>query len=174
YEGGTLTAQEFLDFLRGRPPAFRGQVAAAPDDPLRQLLRDLTRAKLLVNDAREQGIDVTEDERSAMTGDARAFIVAAAERIGLRRIQPTDGESRDAALERKVLEAVTQVLRGEQEVVPLGIIAFTLRDRYDNGFYDYNISRILDLVGAARGAQTPPAQTPDSLLPAPNAPPANP
>ncbi|NIT85401.1 MAG: hypothetical protein GWN82_00295, partial [Gemmatimonadetes bacterium] len=55
FEGGEFTVGEFQEFIQARPPAFRSQLPSADSATLDAMVRNLTRAELLVNEAERQG-----------------------------------------------------------------------------------------------------------------------
>lgn len=170
YRGGTFTAREFLEFVQARPPAFRNRIVSAPDDAVEGLLKDLTRAELLVNEARHQGIQVSEVERDSMIADARRFFLNAAGALGLRNLQPAPGETRQDAAQRHILSLLKAMVRGEREVVALGTVSFTLRKRYDARVHSQNVPRVVDRVTQLSPAPQPADSPRGQALPAPNAP----
>lgn len=169
YKGGAFTAREFVEFIQARPPRFRSQLLTAPDATVEEFLKELTRAELLVNEARGQGIELDAAERDSMLAEARRFLVNAAAGLGLRFVEPVEGETRQQAVQRKTLDMLAEMVRGEKDVVPLGTVAFALRRRYDVAFFDHNVPRVVERVTQLGGGQQP-AATPGAQTPAPNAP----
>ncbi|MBI4540690.1 MAG: peptidyl-prolyl cis-trans isomerase [Gemmatimonadetes bacterium] len=170
YEGGGVTAEEFLEFIQARPPSLHSRVVAAPDQAIEGLLRELARAELLLNEARRQKIEVSAAEQDSMVAEARRFFLNAAGALGLRGIQPAQGETRSAALQRTVTELLQAMVRGERDVVPLGAVAFTLRRRYDSQFYEHNIAKVVERVQQLQAATQPAVPESVAPAPAPNAP----
>lgn len=170
YRGGAFTAQEFLEFVQARPPAFRTRLIAAPDDAVEGLLRDLTRAELLVNEARNLGIQVSEAERDSMMADARRFFLNTAGALGLSTLEPAQGMAREDAAQQHILALLKEMVRGEREVVALGTVSFALRKRYDARLYSQNVPRVVDRVAQLSAASQPAAPLGGQLPPAPNAP----
>ncbi len=162
YEGGVFTVGEYREFLRSQAPRFRNQVAQAPEDQLESFVTDLARSELLVQMARDAGIEIRESRRDSLVEQARTRLVLAAEQLGLSRVQPGEGESRGDALERRVRELLVGILSDEESVVPLGSLGYTLRSEMGAELYEVSFSRVVDAVARARSQ---PTQGTDSAAP---------
>ncbi len=174
YEGGEYTAAEFQGFLQNQPPAARNQIASAADEQIDQMLRGLTRSELLVNKARTEGIDLSEAERDSVMAQARNRFSLAARQLGLVGITPEEGESVEAAIDRTVMSSLREILQGERDVIPLGPIAYTLREAYRGQIYEHAVPRVVERITAIQTSRGDGGfQPPTEPQRAPNAPPGD-
>lgn len=178
YSDGSLTAGEYLNLMRQRPAAQRGQIAAAGDDQLRDWLRALARDELLIEEARRRGFDTPQAEQDSARQEIREQILAAAERAGLTPITPQGGETQSQALQRQVTTFLNDVINGNQDVVPLGAIGFTLREQYGADLFERSIPIVVSRVEERRPGmpqQPMPGQMPppEQMMP-PQGPPPQP
>lgn len=79
YKGGSLTAAEYLDFIRLRTiPQQRAQLAAATDEILETFLKGMASNEILLAEARKSGIETTAAERDSLMTEVRRQLAAAA------------------------------------------------------------------------------------------------
>lgn len=164
YQGGAYTAAEFLDIMRTWDQAQRGQMATAADDQIKQVLENLTRNEILIREAEKKGLQVTPVEEDSVRRQVQAQLAMAVRAAGLTAIQPQDGETMRQAVARKVNGFLDAIMRGEQNVIPLGPISFSLREQYGGEIYDRAIEEVVAKIEQMRPAQ--PAQPPQ--LPEPD------
>jgi peptidyl-prolyl cis-trans isomerase D len=155
YRGGELSASEFLDVMRGWPAPQRGQLAASTEETIKDVLEGLTRNEILVEKARSEGLDLTEAEQDSIREQAVATLQQAASIAGLTSIQPQDGETMSQAIDRRVNSYLEAILKGEQSVVPLGPVSFSLRNQYGGEVFERAFPMVVARVEDQRG--TPPA-----------------
>lgn len=125
YATGVYTVGEFRTFIQNQSPAYRTQVAEATDEQLQVALLGLTRGKLLVEEARAQGLAPEMARLDSLTLDTRAEIVDAARRLGvLGAAAPDDPQP-------IIRTALGEMLSGARDVIPMGAVGFALRDLYD-------------------------------------------
>jgi peptidyl-prolyl cis-trans isomerase C len=160
YQGGSLTAAEFLDVVRGMNPQYRGQLLAAGDDQIRQVLEGITRNKVLVAEAERQGFAVSPQETDSLSQVMRLQLTGAARGAGLISIQPQDGETMRQATERKVSAFMDAILRGEQNAFPLGPVSFTLREQFGGEVFDRSFDAVVARIDAQRPARAEPTPAP--------------
>src|SRR5690606_24133588 len=68
YNGGSLTASEYLHWIRTRTtPSNRAQLAAMGEDNLVTVLEGMARNEILLDDARRKGLSVTPAERDSLS-----------------------------------------------------------------------------------------------------------
>lgn len=152
YEGGSLTVGEMRQFLQTRDPGFRQQVEQATDQQITDnLLKALTQRELLVEEARRQGIEPNEQRQDSLVTVVRQSFVEAARQLGLVSIQPQEGESEEEAIDRAVTALLQAILKGEREVIPLGAVAFTLRQQYSAEVNQEAVDRVVQEVQTVRG-----------------------
>ena len=169
FGGGRLTAGDFQDWVQSRPPAFRTQLSQADSVSLEGLIRQLARGELLVMEASAQGFDPEPAQVDSLMERARSNFVIAANQLGLLGIEVTEGQSAEEAIEERVTRNLTEILQGQRDVIPLGVIAYALRQQYDAELLLPAIPRVVDAVDNLGSGQAP---TPAGPAPrAPNAPP---
>lgn len=152
YEGGSLTVGEMRQFLQTRDPGFRQQVEQATDQQITDnLLKALTQRELLVEEARRQGIEPNEQRQDSLVTVVRQSFVEAARQLGLVSIQAQEGESEEEAIDRAVTALLQAILKGEREVIPLGAVAFTLRQQYSAEVNQEAVDRVVQEVQTVRG-----------------------
>jgi len=155
YDGGALTAAEFLDVMRGWNPQNRGGLAQATDEQIEQVLEGLSRNEILIEEARRQNLDMSAAEQDSLRLAARMQLKRAAQEAGLVGIQPQDGETMNQAIERKVNTSMEAILKGEQNVVPLGPLSFSLRQQFGGEVFNRAIDETVSRVMAMRPPQAP-------------------
>ncbi|MEX0935259.1 MAG: peptidylprolyl isomerase [Gemmatimonadota bacterium] len=176
YESGAFTAEDYREFVRSLPAQVRGQIVAAPDPQLEQMLRDVTRDQIILSDAEARGIALEESTLDSMRVEIRNQYPEVAEFLGLASIEPEEGESMRDAVESAVDDLMTRVVANQQDVVPLGSLAVPLRDRYEVERSADAVARIIERVDALRAEDasggTPPAPSdrPSGTSPVPPAP----
>lgn len=151
YEGGTFTVGEYQTFLESQAPRYRSQVQEASDAQLEALLNDLARGELLVSRARQAGMEISAASRDSLSAQARSQLVRAADQLGLRRVEPREGETRAEAIDRIVADLLRGIVSDQQNVVPLGALGFSLRREMGAELYEVAFSRVVDRVSRARG-----------------------
>lgn len=170
FEGGSYTAGEFRWFLLNQPTQLRQQIAGASDEQLDSMLRNLARGELLVLEAERRGITLPEGQREEIESEIRESFRELAELLGLADISPQEGESLEDAIERTIEELMPRLVRGEQDVYPLGGLALALREQYRVQISMENMERTADRVGEIRSQdpemapEAPGMEDPDTLL----------
>jgi hypothetical protein len=152
YQGGGLSAQEYRGVIRSWGPEQRTRLAAANDDQVEQVLQGLTRNKILVEEATRQGLAMTPEEQDSLRREARQQLRAAADMTGLSNIQPEAGETLNQAIERRVGEFLQAILRGEQSVLPLGPLTYSLREQFGGEVYERAYPTVVSRVESRRPA----------------------
>lgn len=164
YDGGSLTAANLLDRMRTWPQQQLGQFAIGSDDQLEQILEGLTREKILIEEAEEQGLSVSRAEQDSARSAIQDQLSFAARSVGLTSIQPQDGESMSEAIERRVNGYLDAVMRNEQQLIPLGVIGYALREQFGGEVFDRVadtvVARIQEIRPAMPAAAPPAPQTP--------------
>jgi len=153
YKGGSLTAAEYLDFIRLRTiPQQRAQLAAATDEILETFLKGMASNEILLAEARKSGIETTAAERDSLMTEVRRQLAAAATATGLGGAPPQEGETAAQAVERRVNAFLGSIVRGEQQVLGLGPLSFSLRTGGDGKVFDRAYPRVVARVEASRPA----------------------
>ena len=165
YEGGQLTAREYLDWIRDRTsPSNRAQIAAMSDENLEMLLEGMAQNEILLAEAERQGLQMTTEERDSLSTEVRSQLAQATQMIGLSGIQPQQGETREQAIERRVMTFIEAVIRGEQQPLGLGPLAFSLRDTYNGEVFARAVPKVIETAQTSRPAL--PMPQPQGQLPA--------
>jgi peptidyl-prolyl cis-trans isomerase C len=169
YDGGEVTAREYLEIMRGRNAPQRTQIAAAADEDLREWLRLLARDEILVSEADKEGFKVDPAEQDSLRREARAQLLNAARAAGLMPVQKQADESESAAIDRVVMGFLEKILKQEASVLPLNAIAYSLREKHDGEVFERAIQEVVTKVQAARPPATPAPgiQTPGGTVPTP-------
>ncbi len=170
FDGGSYTVGEFRWFLLNQPTQLRQQIAGASDDQLDSMLRNLARGELLVQEAERRGITLPEGQREEIESEIREGFRELAQLLGLANISPQEGESLEDAIKRTIDELMPRLVRGEQDVYPLGGLALALREQYRVQISMENMERTADRVGEIRSADpdmepgAPEMEDPEALL----------
>jgi hypothetical protein len=168
YDGGSVTVGEVRQFLQTREPAFRQQVDQATDEQIvDNLLKALAQRELLVAAARERGIQPNQARQDSMITMVRGTFLQAARDLGLVAIQPQEGETEEQAIDRTVNALLVAILRGQREVIPLGGIAYSLRQQYAAEVFQPAVDRVVTEIQTVRGPSgaTPPGMPPMEMPP---------
>ncbi|HEU5209757.1 MAG TPA: peptidylprolyl isomerase [Longimicrobiales bacterium] len=176
YTGGAFTAGEYLDFIRSLPSNQRSRLAMAEDEEIENLLQFYTRNEILVAEARKQGVQTDSMQADSLQASARAQLQEAARAAGLLDIQPQQGETMEQAIDRKVMAYLQSILEGQQNVLSLGPLSYTLRSAYGGEVFERAFPVVVQRVEAARPAvpQLPQQQPQQPATPQPDSPAAQP
>jgi len=176
YDGGALTLEEFRYWLLTSPANVPGQVQAAPDEELENLLQGLTRSELLVNQALAEGIEIPSSRQDSMSTGILTGVKGIAQQLGFFQLVPQEGESLEVVADRAVREILVQVVQEGREVFPLQTVAYALKEQYGARIFQPGIARTVEIVNDLRAealATPPPVQpaapadttTPDTTPP---------
>ncbi len=155
YTGGTYTAAAFQKFVQSRPAQERAQIGQATDEQLDNFLRGLVQRELLVQEARAAGLASSQATVDSLTELTRQRVKEVADQIGLLRLDRAPGEALAPAVNRAVNQALLDILTGAADVVPLGQIAFQLRERRPTAIYEAGVGQVVLDIGRARAARSP-------------------
>ncbi len=159
YSGGSLAAAELLSEMRRWDPGIRGQMATATDDQIKQVLEQMARNEILVEEAEREGLQMSEAELDTARLQVQQQLATAARMVGLSAIQPQDGETMHQAIERKVNAYLTAIMNNEQQVIPLGVIGFSLREQFGGEVFDRAVDSVVVKIAQTR-PPAPPAMPP--------------
>jgi hypothetical protein len=152
YSGGSLSAGEYLVLMQQRPAAQRSQVAAASDDQLSDWLRLLARDEILIEEARRLNLAAPQQEQDSARRELREQLVEAGREAGLLPVTPQGGETQSQAIQRQVMTFLQGIINGEQNVVPLGAIGFSLREQYGAEMFERAVPAVVRRVEERRPA----------------------
>ncbi|HUF51031.1 MAG TPA: peptidylprolyl isomerase [Longimicrobiales bacterium] len=166
YAAGGLTTGEYLALIQQRPAQDRQQVAVASDDQIRDWLRLLARDEILIVQAKEQGIEIAATALDSARTELRMQLKDAAVQAGLIPVQANAGETTAQAIERQVNALLNAIISGQQSVVPLGAIGFSLRNEYGAEVFERVMPTVVTRLTERRGpAQQMPMQLPQTTPP---------
>ncbi|MCY3704679.1 MAG: peptidylprolyl isomerase [Gammaproteobacteria bacterium] len=121
FEGGAYTASDFHRFLSEQGPPFRAQARNATDDQLIGLLGNLAQSKVLVNEAEQAGISLSDVEQDSLLMVARTRFTRAARDLELTSLTPAEGESMRDAVEAIVRGVMQRIVDGDENIPALGL-----------------------------------------------------
>jgi parvulin-like peptidyl-prolyl isomerase len=153
WQGGAITVGELQTTLRLESPALRDQLSTASDEDVATFLGDLARRDLLVAEARSAGLQPTGERLDTLVDDARAQLREAARTLGLMQLDQAPGEPRELAIARAVEDALADNLSGAARFVPLGLVAFQLRDRASFDIYEAGVGQAILRIGQVRASR---------------------
>lgn len=159
YEGGKLTANEYLDMIRSRvSPGDRAALASLGDQDLEQVLVSLAHNEIILDEAKRQGIEISPEQRDSVETAVRTQIAQLTSMAGLDNITPQDDETQAQAIERRVTGYLEAVVRGEAQALPLGSLSFSLREGTDAEVFTRAIPRVIEMVQRNRPIPGMPGQ----------------
>jgi parvulin-like peptidyl-prolyl isomerase len=167
YQGGGLTAGEYVALMQQRPAAQRSQIAAASDEQLDDWLRLLARDEILIEEARTRGLGAPQQEQDSARRELRTQLVEAAREAGLMPITPQAGETQNQAIQRQVNSFISDIINGQASVVPLGAIGFSLRQQFGGELFERAIPTVVSRVEQRRPAGGMPEQQMPPMPPGP-------
>ncbi len=171
FKGGSYTVGDFLEFARKLQPQQRATLPQRSDEELKGFLEGMARNKILVLEARKQGLAMAPARQDSLREEVYKQLGQAVQTAGLRNIQPQQGESKDQAIERHVTAVIEAIIKGEQNAIPLGQLSFSLREQFDGEVFERSVPQVVAKVEAARPPkqqapgpmpQTPPPTPPDT------------
>lgn len=167
WQGGSLTAGEFLTEIQGMPPQQRAGFTSMRDDQIRQILEDLSTNELVLADAARRGISIAQTEQDSLTTLLREQISQVTRQAGLAG--PTEGdESEMQAVERRVRTYLENILAGRANLLPLGALPYALRQTVEWQIHEQSFPAVVDELEERRSAQQ--GQAPAPTFPMPNRP----
>jgi parvulin-like peptidyl-prolyl isomerase len=152
YQGGALTASEYLALMQQRPAAQRSQIAAAPDEQLDEWLKLVARDEILIEEARNRGLGAPQQEQDSARRELREQLVEAAREAGLIPVVPQAGETQNQAIQRQVSALLSAVINGQASVIPLGAISYSLRQQFGAEMFERAIPTVVSRVEQRRPA----------------------
>jgi hypothetical protein len=166
WRDGSLTAGEFVTFIRRLPPQQRAQFAMVPEIQLQSVLEDVATNQIVLDDARRRGITIPAAERDSIAGLMREQILEMAAETGLTGA-PQDGESRTEAVERRVRSIMEGILTGRHGPLPLGGMPYVLRQQTDWQVNERTFPTVASRAEERREAREATSVQPESPVPQP-------
>ena len=155
YEGGEFTASEYLAIMQSRGVEQRAQVAEATDDDLKEWLQMLSRDEVLIERAKAAGIAPDKAEEDSLKSQAHLQLVQMSKATGLNPVQVAAGQDRKQAIEAAVMTYLTSVLKGEMQIVRLGAVGYSLREKYDAEVFEKAVPAVVSQLEAKRPPTAP-------------------
>lgn len=163
FEGGAVTVDDYRSLVQAQQPQFRSQVQSATDEQIESFLKGLAQRELLVAEAEKKGLAPSQARVDSLVSEAHAQLRSVATDIGFRPVERAPDEALEPAVARAVRKALTDVLTGARDVVPLGQIAFQLRERNSTAVFEAGLGEVVLKIGQARASRG--ASTADSTPP---------
>ena len=165
YKGGDVTLGEFARFLQRLQPQQRTMISTQTDDNLKQLLGGLARNEILVLEAGRQKLEVPEKQVDSVRNEIRTQLRNAIKEAQLNNIKPQEGESVDQAIQRRVMTLLEGNIKGENAVIPLGPVSYSLRDQYKAQVFEQGVQAVVQKAEQMR-ATPGQGQSPGMVPPA--------
>jgi len=150
WEGGEITVGGVREILQLESPALRSQIADGDDDEVQDFLQSLARRDLLIREAEAAGLRPPADSIAALVEDARTQLRTAARRLGLLDLDRAPGEELEIAVQRAVKGALADNVSGATQVVPLGPVAFQLREGRSSAILDTGVGEVIVEIAQIR------------------------
>lgn len=168
WDGGELTAREFLSVIRRMPPQQQAQIGAMQDEQLETVVNEIATNQIVLADATARGIEVPATERDSISGLIREQIASVAQQAGLAG-EPQEDESEDAAIDRRVRTLLDGILAGRQNLLPLGSLRYVLRPEVEWTIFERSFPAVVEQLEDRRSDQA--TQQPTPSFPMPDQPP---
>jgi parvulin-like peptidyl-prolyl isomerase len=170
YQGGSYTAGDYLQFVRRLQPPLRANIPARSDEELKNLVESLAKNKILIEEARREKLNMPKAKLDTIKNSIYDQLANVARQAGLVNVQAQPGENKDQAIERRVNALLESTIKGETSTVPLGPLAYGLRDQFGGEIFERAVPAVVTKIEATRPAAPP--QQPGVMPPA--APPPTP
>ncbi|HKJ93188.1 MAG TPA: peptidylprolyl isomerase [Longimicrobiales bacterium] len=163
YKSGAVTVGDVQDLVRRSSPGDRARLASMPATQMEGVLQRMAQNKIVLREARARNLGPSDAALDSMRADLRVRLHTAAQRIGLLPVHPQEGETMDAAIDRRVRSLLNDILAGRSSVLNLGELGYSLRDAYNAKVYPRSFAAVADAAkqqtsggpGAASAAPAP-------------------
>ena len=171
WQDGSYTAGDFLELVHSSAYGFAESVAAAGDEEMEAALLRLGREELLMVEARARELEPDPAVVDSLAADARRVIRERTAAIGLGPHSGWDaapagtgapgagdsaaadaGEPEAADPATLVEAALIRVISGQQEILPLGVVAFLLRSQSEWRIDQGRIGTVLERLQEIRSS----------------------
>jgi parvulin-like peptidyl-prolyl cis-trans isomerase-like protein len=171
YQGGSFTSDDYLQFVRRLQPPLRANIPQRSDEDLKNLLESLAKNKILIREAERQKLSMPKARVDTIKNGIYGELVNVTRQLGLLNIQPQSGESKEEAIERRVNALLEATIKGEQNTVPLGPLAYGLRDQFGGEIFERAVPGVVTKIEATRPAMPPQQGAPPPQTTPPPTPP---
>jgi hypothetical protein len=151
YDGGRYTMADLAEPFQALTPQQRVVLVAAPEADLEDAVRRLATERILLARARALGLGLIPAEADSSQGEARNAIQQLLESSGLARFTGTGG-TQAPARQAAVTDLLRRAVVGEVQIIPLGVLGATLRDRYGAQVNDGALPVVIQQMGRLRAA----------------------
>ena len=152
---GELLAEEYREFVSGQPRQIQQQIAVVQDAQLEAMLHDLARDRLLLEEVRKAGIEMTEEEEEAIAADVLDQYILIAGFLGVDSLEVEEGSNLAETISREARALLGRLVANEVDIIPLGLLALPLRSRYEPRMGDDAAGRIVARVAELREGSGP-------------------
>jgi len=132
---------------------------------LETLLNGLTRSKLLVAQARAEGMEVSQARIDSIAQGLITGVKGIARELGFYDLEVQEGETVQEAADRAVTQIMREIVQQGRTVYPLQTVAFALKEQYGARISQAGVDRTVSLIQDLRAqpAATPPPVTPPAI-----------
>ena len=153
WEGGELTAGEALDVVRFFQRQQRDALQNAEPELIENLLERLADNEILVAEARERGMTLSEAAQDSARDDLLTNLRQAVREAGLMNIEAQEGENQEQAIERRVTTLLSAIINQQQTPLLLGALSYALRGMYEAEVLERAYPAVVAKVEESRPAQ---------------------
>lgn len=144
YRGGAVTVGDVLDLARRSTIRNRAQLTSMPDTQMHNVLERLAQTKIVLQEARNRGLGPSRAQQDSMREDLQHRLHSAAESIGLLPIHPQQGETMNAAIDRRVRSLLNDIIAGRARVLSLGNLSYELRKSFNGKVYPRSFAPVIE------------------------------
>ncbi|MFW5905197.1 MAG: hypothetical protein ACOCUZ_03165, partial [bacterium] len=157
YQDGALTVGEYQDFIRTRPASERSQIEGATAQQIEGAIMNLSRRDLLLQRARESGMELSQARGDTLREQVRANLRQAGRQLDPSQAVRQETESAEDAIQTTVMDVLTQTLQGARAPLQLGGLSYVLRDPVEVEIYDEGVQQVLQRIQEASAPSAPTA-----------------
>lgn len=154
YRGGAVTVGDVLDLARRSTIRNRTQLASMQDTQMHNVLERMAQTQIVLQQARDRGLGPTEAQQDSMRENLRQRLHSAAERIGLLPVHPQQGETVNAAIDRRVQSLLNDIIAGRASPLSLGTLSYELRKTFNGKVYPRSFTPVVEAWKQQRNGGT--------------------
>ncbi len=153
WDGGAVSARDFVTMLRRMPPQQQAQYSSLQESQMEEVLKNLATNQLVLADARSRGISVPQAEQDSIRDLIRTELQSLTQQAGLGGA-PQEDETQAQAVERRVRSLLEGILAGRGNVIPLGALPYVMRDQFDWQVNESTFPKVVEELEARRADPT--------------------
>jgi peptidyl-prolyl cis-trans isomerase C len=167
FRGGSVSLEDYKDWIELRAPALRQEIENSTDNQLEGLMQNLARERLLVMAAGDQGLAISQARQDSITNGIREGVKTVVRQMGFADLYAPDPASADSLALESVMEFLRAAVGEGREVIPLGGVAIALQRQYDARIYEPALDRTVARITELRGQLplTPPPGPEEAVSP---------